>query len=93
MELCFPMINLASQIQSLETGRGLRVEMNVRAIMEAKSTSGACLAVGSNGQRKVRNRMPRFRGWSHWDGKVANKNKEQRGRVDLGEGEKGSVGR
>lgn len=56
MELCFPMINLASQIQSLETGRGLREEMNVRAIMEAKSTSGACLAVGSNGQRKVRNR-------------------------------------
>lgn len=68
------------------------MEMNVRAIMEAKSTS-ACLVVGSNGQRKFRNRMPRFHGWGHWDGKVTNKNKEQRRRVDFGEGEKGSVGR
>lgn len=54
--------------------------------------NGRCLNMGNNGERKVKNRTPRFHGCNPWGDKVISEIKEPWRRVDLGDEGMGSVG-
>lgn len=46
----------------MKLGQGKGEEMSVRNTIEATST-GSCFYIENNGERKIKNRMPRLHAW------------------------------